>query len=46
MKIDGVTACEVSFADKLATVMVKEGTDPETIASELTWSRFTGKVKQ
>jgi copper chaperone CopZ len=45
MKVDGVTDCEVSAADKSATVTVKKGTDPEKLASAVT-GRFSAKVKK
>ena len=43
-KVDGVSDCVVDFASKTATVHVKKGTSPESVAAGLS-GKFTGKVK-
>ena len=45
LKVDGVTAAEISFEEKTATVTVKEGTEPETVVAAVT-GRFFASIKE
>jgi len=45
MKVDGVEDCEVSYAEKTATVTVAAGTRPEDLTGALT-GRFSGTIQK